>query len=64
MTTEELKAFLNKHGLSQADLSDLLGVTEMAVSHWMAGNRSISLPMGRLLKLFDKHPELMKEFAA
>ncbi len=62
MTREEMIEFLKRHRLSAAELADILGVTPMAINHWCYGVRNISKPMGRLCRLFDKHPELMEEF--
>jgi plasmid maintenance system antidote protein VapI len=62
MSSKELEEFLNRHKLSITAFAELLGVTFMAVTHWLQGKRSISKTISRLCKLFDKHPELMKEF--
>lgn len=62
MSAEELKAFMARHALLQTDLAKLLGVTDMAIHQWLHARRGISLPVARLLRLFDKHPSLMKEF--
>lgn len=62
MTASELDIFLKKYGLRASDFAELLGVTPMAVEHWLIGRRSIAKPYGRLVRLFDKHPELMREF--
>ena len=62
MTKDQLTAFLLKHQMSYEVLADLLGLTNQAVYHWLQGTRSIAKPYGRLLRLFDKHPDLMKEF--
>lgn len=62
MNASELDIFLKKYGLRASDFAELLGVTPMAVEHWLIGRRSIAKPYGRLVRLFDKHPELMREF--
>lgn len=62
MTPQALQSFIEKYGLNSQDLADLLGLTRMAVDHWLAGRRSIAKPFGRLMRLFDRHPALMKEF--
>lgn len=64
MDPKNLKAFLMKHSLTESEFSRLLGVTPMAVNHWLTGRRSVSLTVARLIKLFDIEPELMKVFAA
>lgn len=63
MTKTQLEAFLKKYGLDSADFAEVIGVTRMAVEHWLSGRRSIAKPYGRLVRLFDRHPELIKEFA-
>ncbi len=63
MNKSEIKAFLIRHGLSEYDFADLIGVTQPAVNHWMTGRRAISLTVSRLCRTFDRKPELMKEFA-
>lgn len=62
MTKNELEDFLKKYGLDASDLAELIGLTRMAVEHWLKGIRSIAKPYGRLIRLFDRHPELMREF--
>jgi predicted transcriptional regulator len=62
MTKEQLTNFLLKHKMSYEHLAELIGLTAPAVYHWLHGTRSIAKPYGRLLRLFDKHPHLMKEF--
>jgi DNA-binding transcriptional regulator YiaG len=64
MKPDELRQFLNRFELHPADFADLIGVTHMAVINWLSGARSISLPLSRTIRLFERHPELMKEFAA
>lgn len=62
MTASELKAFLKRHTLAPDEFAKLIGVTHMAVLHWLHERRAISLTVGRLCKIFDKHPELMRKF--
>ena len=62
MTPKELQSFMKKHDLDESDLAELLGLTTMAVRHWIVGRRSIAKPYGRILRLFDRHPQLMSEF--
>lgn len=64
MTPNELMNWLGRHGIRQQDFANLIGVTPMAVNNWTSGRRSISLTIVRLCKLFDRKPELLKEFAA
>lgn len=62
MNSQDLDAFLKKYQLDPADFADMLGVSPAAVDHWLKGIRSIAKPYGRLVRLFDRHPELMREF--
>lgn len=62
MTPIELKEFIERHGLYQTDLAKMLGVTDMGLHQWTTGRRSISKPIARILRLFDRHPNLMAEF--
>lgn len=62
MKPKELEEFLDKYKLNAEDLAELIGLTRMAVEHWLTGRRSIAKPYGRLIKLFDRHPSLMAEF--
>lgn len=58
----ELQAFMTRHGISQRELSEILGVTENAIRAWLVGDRGISIPLSRLIRLFDKRPQLLREF--
>lgn len=62
MNKDQLTSFMEKHKLDINKFADLLGVTPMAIQHWLVGRRSIAKPYGRLVRLFDRHPQLMKEF--
>jgi len=62
MRPEELKDFMNRHGLSAAEFSEILGTTKKAVQWWLSGDREISVTNTRLIKTFDKYPQLLKEF--
>ena len=62
MTPQELRSFLDKHELTPSNFAILIGVTYICVLHWLDGRRSISLPISRMIRLFDRRPELMKEF--
>jgi len=62
MTSNELQEFMNKHGLSIRELSDILGVTTGAIHHWLSGIRKVSVTSSRLMRLFDKYPRLLEEF--
>ena len=62
LTVMELNTFMNFHGFSDQELANLLGVTIQAVRLWKRGQRDINLTISRLLRLFDKHPHLMRDF--
>ena len=62
MNAMDLQKFLTKHKMEYSQLADLIGLTPAAVNHWLTGARSIAKPYGRLLRLFDRHPQLMSEF--
>jgi len=62
LTAVELKAFMNKHGISTKELGEILGVTLQAVRLWLGGDRGISLTVTRLIAMFEKYPQLIKEF--
>lgn len=62
MNKSELEVFLKKYGLEASELAEVIGLTRMAVEHWLSGRRAIAKPYGRLMRMFDRHPELMREF--
>lgn len=62
MTSADLKEFLKRHNLGDTQFAELIGVTPMAVYHWLTGKRNISLTVSRLCRLFDKRPDLIAEF--
>ncbi len=64
MTPSELREFMAKYELNPGNLAELLGVTRMAVINWLGCKRAISLNTARLIRLFDRRPELMREFVA
>lgn len=62
ISPEELQAFMDHHGISIKELSEILGVSFQAVRLWLTGERSISVTNSRLVLLFKKYPKLIKEF--
>lgn len=62
LTSEELKLFMDKHGISIKELSSILGITIQAVRLWLSGDRGISLTVTRVIRMFDKHPQLIRDF--
>ncbi len=62
MKNDDLREFMKKHEFNREDLADLLGVTKCGVDHWLTGIRRIPETTARLLRLFDKDPDLMRKF--
>ena len=62
LTAQELKEFMQKHGFSEAELSDLLGVTKQGLRLWIRDQREINLTATRVIRMFEKYPGLMREF--
>ena len=54
MTPEELKAFRRKHGLSQRDLAELLGVGSGTVADWETGRNRIPKYLHFILSCLEK----------
>lgn len=64
MKKDELRSFLQRHNISPTAFAEVVGVTRVAVLHWLSGRRTVSLTISRLCRLFDKSPDLLKEFGA
>ena len=62
LTAVELKAFMDKHGISTKEMGTILGVSLQAVRLWLSGDRGISLTITRLITMFEKYPQLIKDF--
>lgn len=62
MTPEELEKFMRKHGFGEKEMGEFMGVTLQGVRLWLSGERAISVTNTRIIRLFNKHPHLMKEF--
>ena len=62
ITAVELQAFMNKHGISNKELGEILGVTFQAVRLWLVGDRTISVTVSRVITMFDKYPQLIRDF--
>lgn len=56
MTRNQLKIIrlIKKLGISQSSFAESLGVTSMAVSHWVNGNKNPSAPVMKLIKQIYK----------
>lgn len=62
MTAKELSNFLVRHKITGEKFAETLGVTKPAIDHWLSNRRSIPETTARLIKFFDKHPDVMDEF--
>ncbi len=62
MNDNDLREFLMRHRMTLEKLAVILGVTEQAVKNWLNGDRPISLTNERLFTMFDRYPQLVKEF--
>ena len=62
LSAVELNEFMNFNGISIQDFSEILGVTEQAVRLWVKGDRDFSVTNSRLIRMFTKYPQLIKEF--
>ncbi|MFM6930423.1 MAG: helix-turn-helix domain-containing protein [Bdellovibrio sp.] len=62
MKPQEIMDFRIQHKMTEKEFAEFLGVTWQAVRLWETGQRSLSETNARLLRLFKRHPNLMKEF--
>lgn len=62
MTGKELRDYINLNGFSIKEFSDLMGVTPQAMQMWLNGSRAINITNTRIIRLFMKHPTMIKEF--
>lgn len=62
MSSEEIKEFMQLHGISKSELAEILGVTDTAVTYWLTGKREFSVLNSRLIRLFKKYPQIIKKF--
>ena len=60
LTIKELQKFMNYHGISIKEMSEILGVTPQAVNLWLNGQREISVTLSRLVRMFMKYPDAEK----
>jgi len=56
MSSDEFRSVLSKLGISQADISKLLGVTSRAVSLWLSGERPVPGPVEGYLRVLQLLP--------
>ncbi len=62
MNPDELLSFLKKYDIGDDDFADLVGVGHTIVKYWLTGERKMSAPTVKLIRIFDRYPQLMKEF--
>lgn len=59
---EELREFMNKHGISVLEFSQVLGVSRQAIKLWLDDKRDVTITNSRIIRLLNKYPQLIKEF--
>jgi len=64
MNQSEIVGFMHRHNMDQIMFADMLGVTRQAVNFWVKGEREMPTTTVRVLRIFDKYPQLMLEFAS
>ena len=62
LTIKELIAFMNVNGLSHKEFADILGITVQGIVLMLEGKRNITKPTTRLIRMFQKYPQLIREF--
>lgn len=62
LTPEELIDFMNTYGISDVELSSILGVSLAIIKYWKTGERNMSLTTARLIRMFMKYPHIIREF--
>jgi putative transcriptional regulator len=62
--TSEVVRVRLKSGLSQAQFAAVLGVSKRTLEQWEQGRREPSGAAQTLLRIADKHPEVLLEVAA
>jgi len=62
LTPKELRAWMNKEGISDKNLAAIFGVTKNAVTLWLDGKRQFSLTNSRIIRFFIKYPKLLRDF--
>jgi len=64
LTGVELQKFMNTHGISPREFAEIFGVTQQAVMRWLNDEREFSLTNSRVVRLFQKYPTTIREFAS
>lgn len=62
MSAKDIIDYRKKLKFTQEDLGQLLGVSRQAVNFWEIGERRVPETTVRLIKLFEKFPQLKREF--
>ncbi len=62
LTPDDIKKFMKKHGISDREFAEIFGVTTQAVVTWTEGRRGFSVTNSRLIRMFEKYPQLIREF--
>lgn len=62
LTSDQLVSFMNTHGISIQELSEILGVSNQAVRLWTSGQRDFSITNSKIVRLMMKKPHLIREF--
>lgn len=62
LSVKELRSWMNSEGMSDQELADIFGVSIQAVKLWLNGERDVSTTNTRLIRMFQKHPKLLREF--
>jgi transcriptional regulator with XRE-family HTH domain len=52
MTANELKECVEKHPKNQSQIADDIGITRATIGRWIKGERNISEPDSKLLRLY------------
>lgn len=60
----EIRRIRKKLGLTQVEAGELVGVGKVAFSRYERGETQAPEPLVRLLRLVDRHPELLSEIRA
>ncbi|WP_279512790.1 helix-turn-helix domain-containing protein [Halomonas ventosae] len=63
MEVTEARAARHRMGLSQAEFAELLGVSLRTLQEWEQGRRTPTGPALRLLRVAERHPEVLRGLA-
>lgn len=54
MTANEFRAWVERHGYTQAEAAEELDTTQASVSRWLSGDRTIPGPVARLVEVLER----------